>query len=290
MKLNVEFLYMPDCPTWKETLKLLKSILTENQFPHEINLIEIRDEEDALHYDFHASPTIRINGIEIPPGEREHALGCRIFIHQGKVNPVPPRELLENHIKALALLSFMQEGIRLKLMPRSGWWYYGIKNPESVADHVYSMSLMALLLAEYLKEMGEDIDTGKVVKMALIHELGETKIGDIHLEARRYIDREKLDEAEERAFSDVVGILGKVSESLRELYREFDERSSREALIVRAADKLELLFQAYMYEKFGYRNLEAFWETKENFRDFFHYDFLKVVFELIRKLREANVD
>lgn len=192
------------------------------------------------------------------------------------------------YIRAAALLGFMHDGIRLKLVPRSGWWYYGIKNPESVADHVYSMSLMAMIIAEYLKRMGEDIDTGKVVKMALIHELGETRIGDIHLEARRYIPREELDDAEHRAFGDVVGVLGDISKYMLDLYREFEERASKEALIVRAADKLELLFQAYMYEKFGYRNLEAFWETKENFRDFFHNEFLAVLFELIKALREQN--
>ncbi len=192
------------------------------------------------------------------------------------------------YLRAAALLRFMHDGIRLKLVPRSGWWYYGIKNPESVADHVYSMSLMAMVIAEYLKRMGEDIDTGKVVKMALIHELGETRIGDIHLEARRYIPRDELDDAERRAFGDVVGVLGDISKDMMALYREFEERSSREALIVRAADKLELLFQAYMYEKFGYRNLEAFWETKENFRDFFHSQFLVVLFELMRALRGQN--
>ncbi len=199
------------------------------------------------------------------------------------------KESPELYLRAALLLRFMHDGIRLKLVPRSGWWYYGIKNPESVAEHVYSMSLMAMLVAEYLREMGEEIDVGKVVRMALIHELGESRIGDIHLEARRYIPRGELDDAERRAFSDVAGVMGNISRRILELYREFEERSSREALIVRAADKLELLFQAYMYEKFGYRNLEAFWETKENFRDFFHHEFLEVLFRLIRALREHGL-
>jgi len=220
--------------------------------------------------------------------EFEESNGSPELIINGLRLPSEWESDLENYLRASALLTFMHDGIRLKLVPRSGWWYYGIKNPESVADHVYSVSLMALIMAEYLREMGEEIDTGKVVKMALIHELGETRIGDIHLEARRYIPREELDEAERKAFGDVVGVLGKVASDLMDLYREFEERASKEALIVRAADKLELLFQAYMYEKFGYRNLEAFWETKENFRDFFHNKFLATVFELIKALREQN--
>ena len=221
----------------------------------------------SLHFEEGERESLEIEDIPAPDGWKE--------------NP-------EVYIRAAALLRFMHDGIRLKLVPRSGWWYYGIKNPESVADHVYSMSLMAMVIAEYLRRMGEDIDVGKVVRMALIHELGETRIGDIHLEARRYIPRDELDDAERRAFGDVVGILGDISGEMMALYREFEERSSREALIVRAADKLELLFQAHMYEKFGYRNLEAFWETKENFRDFFHNEFLSVLFELIRALRERN--
>ncbi len=221
----------------------------------------------SLDFEEGDGETLEIDGIPLPDGWKEHP---------------------ELYIRAASLLRFMHDGIRLKLVPRSGWWYYGIKNPESVADHVYSMSLMAMVLAEFLREMGEDIDTGKVVMMALLHELGESRIGDIHLEARRYIPRRELDDAEREAFRDVVGILGNVSSRLMGLYREFEDRSSREALIVRAADKLELLFQAYMYEKFGYRNLEAFWETKENFRDFFHEKLLEVVFDLIRALRGQN--
>jgi len=63
------------------------------------------------------------------------------------------------------ILKFMEEVLRLKRTPRSGWAYYGIEEPESVAAHNFSVALLALILAEALRREGVPIDSGKVVKI-----------------------------------------------------------------------------------------------------------------------------
>ncbi len=183
---------------------------------------------------------------------------------------------------------FMEDGERLKLIPRAGWWYYGIRSPESVADHTLAVAILTFVVASYLKRCGVAIDPYRATVMAVFHELGESRIGDIHLEARRYIPAEELDEAERRAYEEVVSVLGEVGKEILKLYEEFERRENDEALVVRAADKLELLFQALIYERHGYRTLQAFWDTPQNRRDFSHFPLLEALYEVLTEMRSEE--
>ncbi len=61
----------------------------------------------------------------------------------------------------------------------------------------------------------------------------------------------------------------KLPEGLREevlsLYEEFEEGKTSEAIFVRSMDKVDLLIQAFIYEKTGYKNLQNFFGEKKNF-------------------------
>jgi putative hydrolase of HD superfamily len=61
----------------------------------------------------------------------------------------------------------------------------------------------------------------------------------------------------------------KLPEGLREevlsLYEEFEEGKTPEAIFVRSMDKVDLLIQAFIYEKTGYKNLQNFFGEKKNF-------------------------
>ena len=62
----------------------------------------------------------------------------------------------------------------LKKLPRSGWKIkVGLENSESVAEHSYMMSVMAMVLSD-LKNMNSE----KVIKMSILHDWAESKIGD----------------------------------------------------------------------------------------------------------------
>ncbi|MCX6765041.1 MAG: HD domain-containing protein [Candidatus Nealsonbacteria bacterium] len=73
------------------------------------------------------------------------------------------------------LVEFFVEIGKLKGMPRKGWVIRDIKNPESIAEHIFRVTIMAWILAEVKKD---SLNIEKIIKMALIHDLCEVYAGD----------------------------------------------------------------------------------------------------------------
>ena len=63
--------------------------------------------------------------------------------------------------------------IRLKSVKRSGWAKVLISSPESVSDHTFAMCAIGMILSDML-----GLDTERVTKMIIIHDLSESIIGD----------------------------------------------------------------------------------------------------------------
>ena len=110
------------------------------------------------------------------------------------------------------------------------------RRTESVAEHSWRISLMALLLRHEFK----DIDIDKVVDMCIIHDLGECFTGDIPTFLKTDDDREVEDSLLNRW---VQSLPGELSKDLSELYREMDAQETKEAKLYKALDKLEALIQ-----------------------------------------------
>ncbi len=130
------------------------------------------------------------------------------------------------------VVDFLYQAGALKDVERSGWKTIGI-SPESVSEHSYRTALVAYALAK--EEKVKDIEG--VLLAALLHDLHEVRISDLHLIAKKYTT---VDEKRARA------------DSLRpfpELSRLFKDRKIME--IVHDADKLELIFQAKEYQDLG---------------------------------------
>ena len=107
---------------------------------------------------------------------------------------------------------------------------------ESVAEHSWRISLMAFLL----KDEFPQVDMDKVVKMCLIHDLGECFTGDIPTFIKTDTDRT----VEDSLLSQWVNTLPpELSEDLRALYEEMEAQVTPEAKIFKALDKLEALIQ-----------------------------------------------
>ncbi len=117
------------------------------------------------------------------------------------------------------VLKLIEEVERLKFTLRSGWMYYGIKDPESVAEHSFMVSFLSLIIGLMLIKRNEDVDLKKILIMSLIHELGEVKVGDIHLVAKQYLGLENVDRAERNATFDLLNNLA--FDELKEIYEEF---------------------------------------------------------------------
>ena len=137
-------------------------------------------------------------------------------------------------MNAREFLSILHIVERLKDTPRhcttSG------RRVESVAEHSWRVSLMALLLRNEFP----DADIDKVINMCLIHDLGECFTGDIPTFVKTDNDRNTEDEL---LAEWVKSLPFEVSCELQALYDEMDEQVTIESKIYRALDKLEAVIQ-----------------------------------------------
>lgn len=167
---------------------------------------------------------------------------------------------------------------RLKAVPRMGWLLRGVRDVESVAAHSFGVAFITMILADRAREKGMDVDAEKAIRMALLHDMTESKTGDLPYTIKKYFDKEALKLADEKVATEMLWRWSPPGGSYLDLWREYEHRTSLEARIVKAADKIDLLFQALEYEKGGARSLDEFWESAED-------DFAKLgISELIEDL------
>jgi len=172
---------------------------------------------------------------------------------------------------------------RLKKTERTGWiTRAGIQNPESVAEHVFRTALISMSIADVKK-----LDSEKMIRMALIHDLAESLTGDFDRFAKKHFTVKELNEKENEAMKKLLNFLPhELSEKYGKIWEEFQKGESEEAKMVSQIDRLELLFQALDYEKEGYdkSKLEPFWRVTKNENKITDKDLKKIV-ELIEKER-----
>ena len=130
----------------------------------------------------------------------------------------------------------------LKKLPRSGWKIkVGLDNSESVAEHSYMMSVMAMVLSD-LKSLNSE----KVIKMSILHDWAESKIGDFMPDE---IGNDKKSELENYAMMEILESLPQSLQSdYQKMWDEFLVRKTPEARLVYELDKLEMALQAKIYE------------------------------------------
>jgi len=103
---------------------------------------------------------------------------------------------------------------------------------ESVAEHSWRGALMAYLMKDEFPEA----DMDKVIRMLLIHDLGECFTGDIPV----FEKTASHEETEEKLLMDWVGALPEpFASEMADLYREMEERQTLEAKIYKCIDGLE---------------------------------------------------
>mgnify|MGYP001773121084 CR=1 FL=1 len=100
---KVEFLFWEGCSSRDRALERLKKVLDELNVKYEIEIIEVKTEEDAQRLKFPGSPTIRINGEDIQPetAKPPYSLSCRTYIINGRFLPLPGEEYLRERIKEI---------------------------------------------------------------------------------------------------------------------------------------------------------------------------------------------
>ena len=189
-------------------------------------------------------------------------------------------------MNAQTVLDFIEEIGVLKNLPRTGWRFRGIKDAESVADHCYRVSLLSMILADVLTEQDVRLDVEKVMRLALLHEVAEARVGDLPFPALKYISEELKEVGERAAAESMFEHFGPLQEKYIQLWKEFEEGASIEGKLVRAADKLELMIQVLEYEKIGYRSLDKFWANPWNYRNFDDFPLVQEIMDLLYQRRE----
>lgn len=148
----------------------------------------------------------------------------------------------------------------LKTIKRKGWIEKAsVQNPESVADHTFSMAVMSMILAEL-----QSLNVEKVVKMSLIHDLAESVTGDF---TPHEISKEQKAELEEKIMTQIITKLPKkLQAEYQSLWDEFQEMKTNESILVHEVDKLEMVFQAKQYIDNGHQksDFKQFLETAKN--------------------------
>lgn len=159
------------------------------------------------------------------------------------------------------MLSLLVELQRLKRLDRTGWILRGLPNgTESVAAHSFGVSATAMLLADEIKSRGVHVDVERVLRMSILHDWAETRMGDMPRTATCYFGADTRKKAESAAFADIVAEL-RAKTVLIALHHDYEKRESLEARLVKAADIIDLLIQAYALERAGARGLDEFWEV-----------------------------
>ena len=155
------------------------------------------------------------------------------------------------------ILDFLKTAINLKKISRQGWIdKLSLDNPESVADHSYSMAIMGMVISDL-----QNYDSEKIIKMILLHDLAESKIGDHTPEQLSKEEKKKL---ENNAFNEIIKNLPDLIKlQYLQIWQEYQESNSSESKIVHQIDKLEMALQAKIYEKDGHSKdkLESFFES-----------------------------
>ena len=139
------------------------------------------------------------------------------------------------------LLEFLRNAERLKTVTRSAYTTTG--EQESVAEHTWRVALMATLLAPQFP----DVDGSRLVRMCLVHDLGEAIGGDIPApeQAKRIAEGGEGKSADERR--DLLSLVQPLPAALRDditgLWDEYEAASTPTARLAKAIDKLETILQ-----------------------------------------------
>jgi putative hydrolase of HD superfamily len=150
--------------------------------------------------------------------------------------------------------------LKLKNIKRTGWISKAkILRPESVADHSYSLTALSMVFSDLL-----GLDTEKVMKMCIIHDLAESIIGD-YMPNEISIEEKQI--KEDNAMKIILSSFpDKIALLYSNMWKEYCLNQTKEAGLVKQLDKVEMFLQANQYLKNGYsyESLSQFLQILDN--------------------------
>ncbi len=100
---KIEFLWFADCPNHKVARALLDEVVAQLAPGRPVEEVDATDAAVAAAHRFPGSPTIRIDGRDIDPhyvDPGDYTPRCRVFWTPAGLRGVPPREWIEDALRA----------------------------------------------------------------------------------------------------------------------------------------------------------------------------------------------
>lgn len=102
-KVQIQILYFPDCPIYKELKKLVKEVVQELGIDTDLELINIQTKEDTEKYHFTGSPGLRINGKDIDPLTKDAPVvlkSCKIYRTEEGMKMIPTKKMIKDALES----------------------------------------------------------------------------------------------------------------------------------------------------------------------------------------------
>ncbi len=129
---------------------------------------------------------------------------------------------------------------KFKDLKRSGWIKKSVSNPESDAEHSFSLAFLVLILCP------ENLDKLRCLELALIHDLAEIYVGDY----TPFDDISPVDKHNKEL--EAINCLAENLSypKLIDLFNEYEELKTKESLFVKGLDKIDNVFTAVYYDEY----------------------------------------
>lgn len=162
--------------------------------------------------------------------------------------------MTDDHDAAGAMNLIFEAGV-LKRAARTGWWFAGVKQPESIAEHSFRTALIGMMLAAM-----EGADPARVSMLCTLHDTQETRITDIPHIAKRYLTAVPNTAV---TADQVAACPPAVADVITAAVAEYEAGETLEAVVARDADKLECLVQAVEYRHQGIDNVQRWIDSSQ---------------------------
>jgi putative hydrolase of HD superfamily len=178
------------------------------------------------------------------------------------------------------LLDVLLETQALDRVPRFGYLIRGVDDAESVTEHSWHVLFLVWVLADRIAE----VDRSRALDLAMVHDLAELRLGDLARTATRYFPPGSKQQAESAAMAE---ILAPLSAETQGLLAEYHDGQTREAQLVKACDKLQLMIKVAVYESWGATGMTRFWDNPDNFFDG-GFDLVRDLYEDLKERRTSS--
>lgn len=144
-----------------------------------------------------------------------------------------------------------------------------------------------MAMITFLINKEEGLDATRCLQMTLVHDLAESIVGDITPYCG--ISEDEKHKQEDEAMKKIVNLLGPLhGEYVYSLYKEYENKETKEAKFVKELDRIDMVLQAYEYERNEGRPLHVMQEFFDNTRGKFNHPLIKSIAEELDNRRSSN--